>query len=104
MKQHFPLSPQACTGMDDIRREIDHLDRAIIKLIGERFQYVIAASKFKTSASTVQASDRVAAMLKKRREWAAEEGLCPDAIEKLYRDLVTHFIEAEMKHWKAGIS
>jgi isochorismate pyruvate lyase len=23
-----------------------------------------------------------------------------DAIEKLFNDLVTHFIEEEMKHWK----
>jgi hypothetical protein len=24
----------------------------------------------------------------------------PDAIEKLYSDLVKHFIEEEIKHWK----
>ena len=35
-----------------------------------------------------------------RREWAIEEGLNPEAIEKLYSDLVKHFIEEEIKHWK----
>ena len=28
------------------------------------------------------------------------EGLNADAIEKLYQDLVNHFIDEEMKHWK----
>ena len=32
-------------------------------------------------------------MLKQRRAWAEEEGLNGDAIEKMYRDLVNHFIE-----------
>jgi isochorismate pyruvate lyase len=40
-------------------------------------------------------------MLAKRREWAASEGLNPDAVEKLYTDLVNHFIEEEMARWKS---
>jgi isochorismate pyruvate lyase len=40
-------------------------------------------------------------MLQQRRVWAEEEDLNPDAIEKLYQDLANHFIEEEMKHWKA---
>jgi isochorismate pyruvate lyase len=33
-------------------------------------------------------------------KWAVEKGLNPEVIEKLYRDLVTHFIEEELKQWK----
>jgi isochorismate pyruvate lyase len=40
-------------------------------------------------------------MLLTRREWAEVEGLNPDAIEKMYSDLVNHFIAEEMKHWAA---
>jgi isochorismate pyruvate lyase len=56
--------------MEDIRREIDALDRAVIKLLGKRFQYVLAASKFKTSAASVRALERFNAMLATCREWA----------------------------------
>jgi isochorismate pyruvate lyase len=87
--------------MEDIRREIDTLDRAVIKLLGKRFRYVLAASKFKTSAAAVRAQERFNAMLATRREWAQAEGLSPDAIEKMYSDLVNHFIAEEMKHWSA---
>ncbi|UZE15460.1 isochorismate lyase [Pseudomonas sp. B21-054] len=96
-----PLSPSECTNMEDIRGEIDALDQAVIKLLGRRFQYVLAASRFKTSATSVRAPERFKAMLATRREWAEAEGLSPDAIEKMYSDLVNHFIAEEMKHWAA---
>jgi len=95
------LQPSECVNMEDIRGEIDALDQAIIKLLGARFQYVLAASKFKTSATSVRAPERFKAMLATRREWAEAEGLSPDAIEKMYSDLVNHFIAEEMKHWAA---
>ena len=88
-------SPGECENMSDIRTEIDEIDRQIIQLIGQRFEYVKAASKFKTSETSVKAPERFKAMLLQRREWAVEEGLNPDTIEKMYFDLVTHFIEEE---------
>lgn len=95
------LQPEACASMEDIRREIDALDQAVIQLLGKRFHYVLAASKFKTSATSVRAPERFKAMLVTRRKWAEAEGLNPDAIENMYSDLVNHFIAEEMKHWAA---
>lgn len=94
------LEPDACTSIDEIRKEIDGIDHAIIALLGKRFEYVLAASKFKTSESAVRAPERLKAMLEQRRTWAEEHGLKPDAIEKMYRDLVNHFIAEEMAYWK----
>ncbi|MDY6956745.1 MAG: isochorismate lyase [Pseudomonadota bacterium] len=95
------LQPDECGGMDDIRAEIDRIDRAVVGLIGRRYQYVLVAAKFKTSATSVKAPERLTAMLARRREWAVEEGLNADMIEKLYADLVAHFIDEEMQRWKA---
>jgi isochorismate pyruvate lyase len=89
-----------CENISEIRDEIDALDQQIVKLFGQRFEYVKAASKFKTSETSVKAPERFKAMLEQRRVWASEEGLNADAIEKLFKDLVTHFIEEEMKRWK----
>ena len=92
--------PEECENMSDIRKEIDALDKSIIELIGKRYLYVKSAAKYKTSETTVKAPERFKAMLLQRREWALENGLSPDAIEKMYHDLVNHFIQEELKLWK----
>jgi isochorismate pyruvate lyase len=92
--------PEECSSIDDIRAEIDRIDQQIVTLIGERAGYVQAAAKLKTSAADVRAAERLEAMLRQRRAWAEEQGLDPDMIEKLYRDMVNHFIRQEMAHWK----
>jgi isochorismate pyruvate lyase len=92
--------PEECSSIDDIRTEIDRIDRQIVALIGERAGYVQAAAKFKVSTADVRAAERFEAMMRQRRAWAEEQGLDPDMVEKLYRDMVNHFIRQEMAHWK----
>jgi isochorismate pyruvate lyase len=92
--------PDECADIHDVRAEIDRIDREVIALLGQRFAYVKAAAKFKTSREGVKAPDRLEKMLRQRREWAESTGLNPDVIEKLYRDLVGYFTEEEMKHWQ----
>lgn len=94
-------SPNECLNMQEIRSEIDRIDRQIIHAFGKRFEYVKSATNFKTSETSVKAPERFKSMLQQRRIWAKEEGLDPDVIEKLYQDLVNYFIEEELKHWQS---
>ena len=94
--------PDECTNIQEVRTEIDEIDRQVIASFAKRFAYVKAASKFKTDATSVRAKERFAAMLEQRRIWAQEDGLNPDIIEKLYQDLVTYFIEDELNHWQSN--
>jgi len=89
-----------CASLEEVRAEIDRIDRAIVALIGSRAAYVHAAARFKTSEADVAAPDRQAAMFAARRQWALDADLDPDVIEKLYRDLVAYFIVRETEHWK----
>ena len=94
--------PDECTNIQEIRTEIDEIDRQVIASFAKRFAYVKAASKFKTDATSVRAKERFVAMLEQRRTWAQENGLNPDVIEKIYRDLITYFIEEELNHWQSN--
>lgn len=96
----FMKNAAACENMEEIRGEIDQLDKQVIHLIGQRYKYVQAAAKFKKDENSVKAPERFKSMLEKRREWAIQEGLSPDAIEKMFRDLVNYFISEELKTWK----
>jgi isochorismate pyruvate lyase len=94
-------NPDECANIHEVRDEIDIIDREVIDALSKRFQYVIAAARFKTSEASVRSPDRFQAMLQQRREWAQESGLNPDVVENLYRDLVNYYIEEELKHYKS---
>ena len=91
---------KTCENLQEIRQEIDAIDQAIIRLLGQRYEYVQAAAKFKTSAQNVRAEDRVKAMMQQRRVWAEEAGISPEIVEKIYTELVQYFIQEEMKKWQ----
>ena len=81
---------------------MDAIDQQIIALIAERVAFVRAAAKFKTSSANVAAPERVAAVLKTRRQWAEAKGLDGGVIEGLYRDLVAYSVSEEHKQWEAN--
>lgn len=92
-------APHECSSLGEVRAEIDRIDQQIIAALGERFTYVNAAAAFKATAADVAAPDRVTAMIAQRRAWASEQGLSPDVIDRIYRELVTYFTSEEARHW-----
>ena len=97
---HFSKSPEACEKLQEIRQEIDAIDQDVVRLLGWRFEYVKAAARFKTTAQSVNADERVNSMLQQRRVWAEQAGIAPEIIEKLYRELIQYFIQEEMRAWQ----
>jgi isochorismate pyruvate lyase len=96
------ILPAQCTNLDEIRAGMDAIDSEIVSLISRRVAYVRAAAAFKTSPENVAAPERVAAVLKTRRQWAEAAGLNGDVIEGLYRDLVAYSVSEEHKQWLAN--
>jgi len=89
-----------CINIEEIRNEIDRIDREITGLLAKRAEYVHCAAKFKTSAQGVKAGDRVKSMIEKRKIWAEELNLSPLFIENLFNLITGYFISDEMKKWK----
>ncbi len=95
------VNPQECRTIDEVRAEIDRLDRQIIQALGERFQYVKAIVQFKHSEAEIDAPTRREIVLRQRRQWAEEVGFPPDAVEEMYHNLITHFVQEEKRDWEA---
>jgi isochorismate pyruvate lyase len=93
------IPPEQCQSLDEIRAGMDAIDREIVRLIALRIHYVRNAAKFKTSPANVAAPERVAAVLRTRREWAEAAGLSGDVVEGIYRDLVAYSVSEEHKQW-----
>jgi isochorismate pyruvate lyase len=94
------IPPDDCKSLEEIREGMDALDRQIIAILVRRVAYVRAAAKFKTSAESVAAPDRVQKVLDTRRVWAEEAGLDGDVVRGLYRDIVTYCVGEEKKQWE----
>ncbi|MFW5886594.1 MAG: chorismate mutase [Bacteroidota bacterium] len=89
--------PWECTSIDEVRTEIDELDQEILKLLGERFQYVKEIVRFKTDKDSVIARERYNWVIQERKKWGEKNGLNGEVIEEMYKLLINHFIEEEIK-------
>ena len=90
-------SPSECECKEEIRSQIDVIDKEIIALFALRFQYVSEIVKYKTDAASVVAQDRKDHVIKQRGEWAENQGLDKDTFEQIYRFLVDHNIGKELE-------
>ena len=81
--------------MDDVRTEIDRLDKELVKLIGERFTYVDMAWKFKENPEDATVPWRIQEVIEKVRAHAEREDVPPRLIEALWRQMIGWFIQYE---------
>ena len=84
-------------SLDEVREQIDRLDREIVRLIAERDGYVHQVVRFKSTAADVEAPDRVAAVIDKVRGLATQHETDPDIVEGVYRAMIAGFILQEKR-------
>lgn len=89
-----------CESLEEIRMNIDRIDGQIIQLIAERGTYVAQASAFKRDEDGVKAPNRVEAVIQKVRSKACEYGADPDMVEALYREMISRFVNMELKDFR----
>ena len=89
-----------CSSIEEVRENIDRIDDSIIRLLAERTEYVKQAALFKKSEDGVRAADRVEAVINKVREKALEYGASPDIAETVYRNMISGFIDIELKEYR----
>ncbi|GBE42869.1 salicylate biosynthesis protein PchB [bacterium BMS3Bbin10] len=86
---------QDCGNMDEVRVEIDRLDKALVDLMAERFTYVDRAWQLKNSPGDAVVPWRIQQVVDKVRAHAEERGLPPELAESLWRQMIGWFIQYE---------
>lgn len=89
-----------CVSMDEVREEIDRLDRRLVALIAERQGYIEAAARIKERAEEVRLEWRIEDVLSKVLASAEREGLSKRIAEPVWRELVERCIEHEHEFWR----
>ena len=106
MPEHMisTIDPDRCRNMHDLRTEIDILDYQIIKLLVHRAKYIDRAVTLKQiEGLPARTNDRVAAVLSKVRSNAMQEGIDPELVERIWRELIEWSIVREEEHLPAEI-
>lgn len=91
---------ETCKDLNEVRENIDRIDRQIVRLIAERGFYVKQAAGFKKDADDVKAPKRVEAVIEKVRALALEYGAFPDIVEVIYRQMIQSFIRKESEEFE----
>lgn len=91
----------ACESLEEVRAQIDRIDRRMVALIAERGSYVLRAASFKKSHADVPAPQRVEEVVRKVKGLAAELGANPAVVERVYREMIAAFIEVEIAEFTA---
>ena len=94
------MDVQPCESLDEVRAQIDRLDRAIVELLAERGQYVRQAARFKKTSADVHAPKRVEQVIARVRALADEFGGDADVVERVYRAMIAAFTDAELVEQK----
>lgn len=86
-----------CKTIEEVRENINRIDREIVELISQRSRYVGQAANLKKTTQDVKAPARVEEVILKVRGLAVEKDLDPDIVEKIYRTMIACFIDYELK-------
>jgi isochorismate pyruvate lyase len=89
------LPAAECQAMPDIRREIDRIDRALVRLLAQRLTYIERAGHIKTERSKVRDEARIADVLSKVEASCARENFPYTIAEPVWRRLMDGCIAHE---------
>ncbi len=87
--------------MEDLRTEIDRLDRLIVPMLLERIQLIAQAGHIKTDRNTVRDDWRIEDVVAKVKTEASKYDGDADYIEAVYRYLIEYSINHEFDIWDA---
>lgn len=93
--------PNACDTREDVRYEIDRLDKALVGLMAERWQYVHRMSEIKTSAQEANVPSRVQEVIDNVIAEANADGFPPELAEAIWRKFIDFAIDYEEQNISA---
>lgn len=90
--------PRHCKSIEEIRAQIDLIDKQLVELFALRFEYVQEVVKYKeNNKEAIVAEDRRQQVIEQRSEWARELGLDKDFYARLFESLIGHNISKELE-------
>ncbi|RUN77466.1 chorismate mutase [Sphingomonas sp. TF3] len=90
------LTGPDCTNMAEVRAGVDHVDRALIALLAQRFAYMDAAARIKPERGAVRDEGRKAQVIANACAEAHAAGIPESVVADLWERLVEASIAYEL--------
>ena len=91
--------PEDCKTMEEVRAGVDDVDRRVVALIARRFAFMDAAARIKADRAAVRDERRKAEVISKVEAAAAERGVDPKLMRRLYEELIESSIAYEFEEF-----
>ena len=95
-RKNIEYPARQCSTMEELRGDIDQLDRVIVELLSIRQGYMDQAARIKQKRNQVRDEDRVEDVVAKVMAHANKVGAHPELVENLYRQMIEWCITYEM--------
>lgn len=89
--------PGDCRDIEEIRQEIDKIDKQIIELFSARHEFVKEIVAYKNDENGVIARERQDFVLNERAKLAQKMGLNPEVFKKIFTILIEDNISKELE-------
>ena len=93
--------PRACRNLTDVRAAVNAIDRSIVKLLGQRKKYAMAALAFKTDLKSIGDPKHRRKLFAQRKGWAAQHDVSEKMVEKIYRAIVDESKRMHLEGFRA---
>lgn len=91
-------SPE-CQNMEEVRYEVDRLDRLLVQLVKERQDYMDAAARIKADRAIVRDEARIEDVVRKVLQSAKAQGLDAKIAESVWRNMIEQCIAYEFSRF-----
>ena len=96
-KDALPVPAGEVGSMTEVRREVDRIDRALVKLLVERQSFMDAAARIKGDRKAVLDRPRIEDVITKVVAESRAQGLSPAIAEPVWRTLIDRCIAYEFE-------
>jgi len=98
----YPVKPENCDTMADVRAGVDAVDVQLVDLLAVRFAYMDAAARIKTDRAAVRDEARKQQVLHNVQKAAGAVGVPDEIIADIWECLVEASIAYELEKWDAN--
>lgn len=85
------------SDLEQIRRDLDEVDHSLVELLARRFALVEAVGAAKgTTDKPIRDLDRERIVLTKVSALAAEQGVSPDLVRRVFREIIGHAVDRQI--------